>query len=87
VLRPWMSACPNCSSKYKASVATGAIPCSMVAEKDADGKEVLRRYVLDPKDKELVTCRRCRHIMEKSVLEISGAQHCSLCRHSLAPKK
>ena len=33
-----------------------------VAEKDVEGREVARRYVLDPKDKELVTCRRCRRV-------------------------
>jgi hypothetical protein len=33
-----------------------------VAEKDVEGREVARRYVLDPKDKELVSCRRCRHV-------------------------
>ena len=33
-----------------------------VAEKDGEGREVARRYVLDPKDKELVSCRRCRYV-------------------------
>jgi cyclopropane-fatty-acyl-phospholipid synthase len=26
------------------------------------GREVVRRYVLDPKDKDLMTCRRCRRV-------------------------
>ena len=37
-----------------------------VAEKDVEGREVARRYVLDPKDKELVACRRCRHVAAPS---------------------
>ena len=38
------------------------IACWQVLEKDGEGREVVRRYVLDPKDKDLMTCRRCRRV-------------------------
>ena len=50
-----------------------------VAEKDAEGREVVRRYVLDPKDKDLVTCKRCRQVVLPAAIDVEtiGTITCS----------